>query len=176
MDKNFLEDNMEDVVDLVLQDKGMVIEQEVGNLGNVQMNTNREKVVGYKQCMRKSKTVCANISQDRAVSYAKQRGRSQTPKVRAISYRFVPDINRWQAKALVAIQEGYKKTLDTSVISISLDNRVIDVAPLRSYIDHDEYLRDQGLNYDTSSFSSSFAIYENYMFCFFMVYSIVMFL
>ncbi|KAB1997627.1 hypothetical protein ERO13_D12G034400v2 [Gossypium hirsutum] len=72
--------------------------------------------------------------------------------------------------------KGYKKTLDTSVISISLDNRVIDVAPLRSYIDHDEYLRDQGLNYDTSSFSSSFAIYENYMFCFFMVYSIVMFL
>ncbi|MFQ6623208.1 hypothetical protein Gotur_002921, partial [Gossypium turneri] len=26
-------------------------------------------------------------------------------KVRAISYRFAPDINRWQAEALVAIQE-----------------------------------------------------------------------
>ncbi|TYH43231.1 hypothetical protein ES332_D11G113800v1 [Gossypium tomentosum] len=73
--------------------------------------------------------------------------------------------------------KGYNKTFDTSVIGISLDDRVIDVAPLRRYINHDEYLRDHGLNYDTSSCSSSFGVYENYMFCFFfVVYSIVMFL
>ncbi|MFQ6629761.1 hypothetical protein Gotur_008352, partial [Gossypium turneri] len=53
---------------------------------------------------------------------------------------------------------GYKKTFDTSIISISLDDRVIDVAHLRSYIDHDEYLRDHGLNYDTSSLNSSFGV------------------